>query len=516
MREQRRSAPPTWKSLSDLLRHRPVDLVSEDDPNSPEFFKRLGERLRGWLVEIHPEVAGHLCVFDFLLSDIRTRRFYGTMLFPKDFDDEKYTKLLRKFFENDETVGSHLVFQAGLPWDKDIGYITTYRQMKKMEDHHPSKEGYLSYSFDQHPDFRKSPSSGERGGNGIPPSDNTLKFKPVSPTDFLRDKQVLQWQNEASKKSIFDLWEEFCQQLGDLDMKDINGRSLSVFYGLPLVLLSAENRPTKTQPVGAAFIGLSRGLLDPMDCDEFLRSFYLYASRSVAAQHSGHYDRAQTESDILHRLPSNFGAIRNALLLKNPELEIPLSFNALYLWTCLAKFRSDSTIEVPEWGEIEDKFEQQDGFLVITKSAIEQLIREIARPIARSRRLQSGESLFEMSPAYNIECQTGFVCGSETEARGIIGAMLIMLQEGFQHAWSLCTEDDPLLVDITETSISVMNPCSNDMTRANYGRQCDELFLLCDLLNKVSSEYEYAIKYLVPTNNHRRSDISTKTKTSEA
>lgn len=504
-----------WKSLSALLEQHPAHLVL--DPGSPKFSERLGEQLRTWLTEFHPEVASRVCVFDYLLSDIRTRRFYGAMLFPESFESTKYRGLLDTLFKESKTVGSHLVFQAGLPQYGSSERPATSANLDEIErrpDATKYEEGYLFYSYEADPQATSSASATESPENANARGEQTLKAEPVTPTAFLPDAAFRHWQDEASKADVFAVWDDFCGSLGALGMTDTRGRSLSVFYGLPLVLLSTESKPSHTRPVGAAFIGLSRDPSSTLDYDNFLRSFYLFASRSVAAQHAGSYDRAQAESDILHRLPSNLGAIRNALLLQQPQPKIPLSFNALYLWTCLAKFRRDSTIEVPEWGEIEAQFgRSEEGAMIVTQSAIERLIIDIAIPIAKSRRLQSGGRLFGMSPKWTIDStQGGFACGSEREARVVLGVILILLQEGFQHAWTFCTDADPLRVEIADTHISVTNHISDDEPRARRGHQYDELELLRSLLNQISSTHHYKIQYLTHSNDkHWRSSLSSET-----
>jgi len=211
---------------------------------------------------------------------------------------------------------------------------------------------------------------------------------------------------------------------------------------------------------------------------------------------------SKTTAEIVHRLPSTLGAIRNALLAQTPPPKIPVLFNSLYLFSSLAKMREGFIPEAPTWGEIEAQFDSSPSLLLVG-SQLEQLWRDIALPIARSRLRQSTSSMGRNPPSLDLQAEgNGFPLTSREEARVVIGALLVMMIEAIQHSWPTDDQQTAIVsVCIKETSVALQNPSNGFTIRTTQHRnQHQELLALGDWLKRLAKMHPCTVVPAAPTN----------------
>lgn len=176
-------------------------------------------------------------------------------------------------------------------------------------------------------------------------------------------------------------------------------------------------------------------------------------------------ERGYSESlgDIFHRLPSTLGAIRNELLERNNRLNLPVMFNALYLWSALGKFRFGSTPEVPQWSELEENFSAGGPWpREITVQVVRQLSDDLAFPIAQSRILQAVGPLSLNPPQVQVRNEPeGLRVYSLIEFRLVTATLLVLMIEAIQHAWQSGHTQPIVAVTSGPQEVSVGNPGRN-------------------------------------------------------
>ena len=199
---------------------------------------------------------------------------------------------------------------------------------------------------------------------------------------------------------------------------------------------------------------------------------------------------ARTTAEIVHRLPSTLGAIRNVLLAQRPAPKIPVLFNSLYLFSSLAKLREGLAPEAPNWGEIEDLFDSLPP-LRLAKNQLQGLWNDLALPIARSRLLQSTSSMGSNPPLLKLEVtDAGFDFESIEEARVAIGAILVMMIEAIQHAWPPSGGQDAfVVVQLAKNAVTINNQCTHGSHKKTIsGNQYQELLAMSLWLQRLSKK----------------------------
>jgi len=436
------------RSLEDLLDHSPEDSRSWDlkraGNGTANVYKDYRDWLNGKLLQDEAKyAAASMCFLDITLPNIDNKKFFGIVLTQGEEQEDAYRKAVTELNtkpEGSRTVGSHEVFQAGLPCiitpEGEKSPSTRGELEKYMQNGEIKSDRFFEW---RDPAWTALPESELRGHSfkGLYP----LEPKQVLPEDFGHPSNLNEFERtveQVSEKPIDKNWDIFTECLKERKNKITNARGepLSLVWGIPLCIW-AEESDQKLKPVPLAQIFIGYGGV-PAQIEEparrLLQTIALHAFRvnataraeSLGAQRSKRI-RAHRLPYVLHGIVDNLQAQRESVKEINIPPEAFVLKNLAFLWQK----------KPPVWPQYEEIYYETNSF----PKVIDALWYEIAVNVGEARlSVEEHPTIFEYfprarKPDLKIYEKGHIIFNERKECAALISLCCPLIIEAYHHAY---------------------------------------------------------------------------------
>jgi hypothetical protein len=255
----------------------------------------------------------YLCFLDFTLSDRNLENFFGFVATNSKFSYKTYTDTIRELISYDNkdsgqvenrTVGSHRVFQSGLPvFENGVSPLNYAELNKYIGKYKVSKERILF--FEIHDDSHSSIPNGkvEKKSFYMEFLSKTSVGHKADSYSYKEDTRIL-----SEKYSVDENWLIFCSILEDkkVHLQSNNGGELSLVIGIPVCVHNIDSSMGYI-PIAQIFLGFSGNLDEAYrHAQNVIKVLVLHAFRSNApyrARIIGEtYGKLQARSHAAHEM----------------------------------------------------------------------------------------------------------------------------------------------------------------------------------------------------------------------
>lgn len=474
------------KPLETILLHTASDCI----PWEHEGFSTLGgsdlaNRYKEWLTRFHLEECRYLCFLDVTLVNFDRTQFYGILMAPDDGRWEVYRQAVEKLntrLEGSRTVGSHEVFQAGLPVFRNPSSnqpITpqTREQLRKWlrKGVEIVSDGFLYWQDPSSEDCRKDRQKNEEA---------IVSFvaKAVSEEDFGHPSHPIEFSEtvrQASEYKIEYNWQFFIQCLTEVQAQLTNaqGEPLSVVLGLPLSYVIYNDRSPNLNLV-AEFISVAQIFIGmggpPTEAEKkakvIAKSIALREFRSNAVARAEFMGRSRARGNITHRLPATLMSMIKVLerdqdrlkLQHGDTFEIPAQCYLIYMLASIEQGFS------PRWPKYEELYRNGTCLAKVLKEMWE----TIAVPVGDARVELDKEAVvrtyyYKVNEKPIIEFMGENIQLTDEECAALLSLCCILLIEAFQHSliWSILDYEGThslkqakVILSLEENHVVIKNP----------------------------------------------------------
>ncbi|MFQ6113618.1 MAG: hypothetical protein ACE5NG_05955 [bacterium] len=486
-----------FNDLRDIIWHDPIECIPWEQEGRRILSDSLPDEYKEWLLSVlRQEDINSLSFLDITLSNIDQTEFFGLLLAPDKGRANEYKDTVRKLIGWDKnsrtwvresrTVGSHEVFQAGLPvFNKVFG-----KNRPRDQDRSPQtweamqnclrdglfvvSDRFLYWADQSSKDCVKEVPETEyvQAKSSIP-----LYAENVLQTDFGHPEDPAEYRKKvrcASEYPIQDNWEVYIKYLKAVKMKLTNARGepLLLVLAIPLCLWIYSDHRTYV-PVAQIFIGLG-GARAKERAWTIARVVITHALRSSGAARAEFIGRSKARGNIAHRLPGTLDAM--ILALEEQKVEIPPLFYELKMISSLQQGL------LPRWQRYE-KLCRQKNRLVLTPAVIQKFWDEIANPIGSSRVQLDPEEKFQRywdqapAPQISVTGDEEVILKDESECSILFCLCSPLLIEAFQHAlmWSIIEYNNTnkwqqaqVQVSLGKKQIVIQNPVHESSRLPNF------------------------------------------------
>jgi hypothetical protein len=436
----------------EILLHGPSSLIPWSKTNSAQQISYIRE-YEEWLRSDHYDEYLRLCFLDLLLPSLGDRVFSGMIAAPTEERWKCYVETLKRLLQGHVTVGSHEVFQVGLPVFEGMNRppLTELELRESLIDSEIEKEGYLLWVDD----------SNDRGAE----SDLNMEFILQPPSsaenaqswyaeiitaekhfDLPGDPQgYKEWVKRSSEKSIIDNWGETINQLKAKKetLRNFRNEPLSVVIGLPICLRThGSDRRTRHESVAQLFLGFGGNPDESKTyAFELARAISMHTFRAHATIRARQEGFQTGLAAIGHSLPHGIATAMENLIeygQSHADFEVPVTLFQMAIDAAVAAGWTSSTAlykSVPRLRNLETRIAKEG----MNGGVVEFLSEEIARKLAISRLANDPDPISQWEVKRPKILVTGALSSAELELRpGInlgvfISVLVLILKEAIEH-----------------------------------------------------------------------------------
>jgi hypothetical protein len=278
------------RSLRTILWHEPEESFPWQREGKKELPPRLVEEYSRWLTSAIEEKAASLCFLDITLCNIERTEFFGILLAPDESRSRIFKEVVTKLnttHGESRTIGSHEVFQAGLPVFKNSPPPQTLGELQKClgSGSYPISDNFLYWAYETN----NNRSELKRGTEGELIQSISLFASPVSQKDFGHPEDPAEYKKRvlrASEYPVQENWKLFVEYLESkrADLLNARGEPLALVLGIPLCLWDYSEQRPNAIPVAQIFMGVGGEEAQAWDCAYTIaRIVIMHALRSLGA-----------------------------------------------------------------------------------------------------------------------------------------------------------------------------------------------------------------------------------------